>query len=670
MTRPLDALFAPRSVAVVGASATRGTWGYQLATGALAGRRYRRVHLVNPRGGELDGTPFVPSLESLDEPADLVVVAVPPAAFCSIVDDALATGTRAVVGVTAGLPGPRVVEVAARVRAAGAVLLGPNCMGVFDAAANLRLLWGDLPSGDIALFTQSGNLALELGAIAGRGGLGLSRFASLGDAADVTAVELLAACVTHDATRSVALYLESLGDGRAFLAAASAVIDAGKPVALLAAGRSAVGARAARSHTGALASDRAVLASACRDVGIILVDTPTALVEATRVAALRRPLSFGPGNRRRVGIVADGGGHGVIAADLAVGAGLDVVPFSAGLSARLAEGLPATAATTNPVDLAGAGEQDLFNYARIVAAVAASGEVDAVLLSGYFGAYGVDEPALADTEGQVADAIAAVEVPLFVHSMAPDSTTSLRLVERGVPVWRAVEHALAAIPTALRDPVRGAPVPSTGSPGGPDVRNALKRAGVRFARAQVVTTLAEARQAAVEVGYPVVLKVAGLAHKSDVGGVALDLGDEAALTRAWEAMAARLAAPAYTVEEMVATRDGVEMIVGARRDPSFGPVVLVGMGGVLAELLADTAVGLAPIDQVAALRLIESLRGSAVLDGLRGRVRVDTGALADVVAAASRVATDRPEVAELDLNPVLVTAEGAIALDLHVAEAA
>jgi acyl-CoA synthetase (NDP forming) len=669
VTRSVEALFTPRSVAVVGASATRGTWGYQLAIGALAGRRHRRVHLVNPRRGELDGSPFAPSLASLDEPADLVVVAVPAAAFGSVVDDALATGARAVVGVTAGLPAPRVVETAARVRAAGALLLGPNCMGVFDAATSLRLLWGDLPAGDIALLTQSGNLALELGAIAGRGGLGCSRFASLGDAVDVTAAELLAACAEHDATRSVALYLESVGDGRAFLDAAASAIEVGKPVVLLAAGRSPVGARAARSHTGALASDHAVLASACRDAGIILVDSPTALVEATRVAVLRRR----PGLRatgRRLGIVADGGGHGVVAADLAVAAGLDVVAFSAALSSRLAADLPATAATANPVDLAGAGERDLFSYGRVVAAVAGSGEVDAVLLSGYFGAYGVDEPSQAATEATVADAIAAAPVPVFVHSMAPDSATSHRLAGAGAPVWRAVEHALAAVPAALTTPTPVPPALGGGPPVGADLRGALECAGVRFARARRVTTLAQARQAAAELTYPVVLKSTGLAHKSDVGGVALDLTDEEALNRAWEAMAARLASPAYTVEEMVATRDGVEMIVGARRDPSFGPVVLVGVGGVLAELLADTAVALAPTDRAGALRLVAGLRGASLLHGHRGRPRVDTGALADVVAAVSRVAAGRPDVAELDLNPVLVTADGAIALDLHVAEAA
>jgi acyl-CoA synthetase (NDP forming) len=661
VSRRLEALFAPDSVAVVGASQAPAKWGYHLSRGALAGRATRRVHLVNRRGGELDGVAFAPSLAAVGEPVELVVVAVPPESFTSTVDEALAVGARAVVGVTAGLPAASVAQVAQRVRAAGAVLLGPNCMGVYDAATDLRLLWGDLPAGQIALVSQSGNLALELGAIAARGGLGFSRFASLGDAADVSAVELLRAVTRHEGTRSIALYLESVGDGRALLAAAAEAVAAGQPVALLAAGASAVGARAAHSHTGALATDARVLAAACRDAGIIVVDTPTALIEATRVSALGRWRPAG----RRLGIVGDGGGHGIVAADLATAANLDVVTFSPGLTADLASHLPATAATANPVDLAGGGERDLTSYARVVEAVAASGEVDAVLLTGYFGAYAEQDPALAATEARVADAIGAAAVPVFTHTIAPASATADRLRAAGVPVWSAVEHAVRAV-AAVAQPL------AITAPPAPDlamgvhkaaVRRQLEAAGVRFARSMPASALDEAQRAASRLGYPVVLKVAGLAHKSDVGGVALELAQPSALAAAWAAMTARLGADRpYTVEEMLDARDGIEMIVGTRRDPSFGPVVVVGFGGVLAELIDDTAVALAPVDRATAQSMVDRLRGAALLRGYRGRPPVDEEALLDVVVAVSRVP------AELDLNPVLVRPCGAVVLDLHVAE--
>ncbi|MGE5830848.1 MAG: acetate--CoA ligase family protein [Micromonosporaceae bacterium] len=658
MSRRLEALFAPDSVAVVGASPTPATWGYHLGRGALAGRARRRVHLVNRRGGELDGVALAPSLTAVGESVELVVVAVPPESLPSTVDEALAVGARAVVGVTAGVPAASVVEVAQRVRAAGAVLLGPNCLGVYDAATDLRLLWGDLPAGDIALVSQSGNLALELGAIAARGGVGFSRFASLGDAADVSAVDLLRAVATHAATRSVALYLESVGNGRALLAAATDAVRAGKPVVLLAAGASAVGARAARSHTGALASDARVLAAAGQEAGIILVDTPTALIEATRVATLGRRRPAG----RRLGIVGDGGGHGIVAADLAAAAGLDVAPFSAGLAAELARQLPGTAATANPVDLAGGGERDLSSYASVVQAVAGSGEVDAVLLTGYFGAYAEQDPALAPEEGRVADAIGAAAVPVFVHTMAAAPVTAARLRAAGVPVWGAVEHALRAVAAVARP--RPSPPPAAFDAVAGDaaaVRERLQAAGVHFARSLPAATPVEAQAAAARIGFPVVLKVAGRAHKSDVGGVALNLSDPAALEAAWAAMTSRLGAgQAYTVEEMLDTGDGVEMLVGTRRDPGFGPIVLIGLGGVLAELIDDTAVALAPLDRAAAQAMVAHLRGARLLRGYRGRPPVDVDALVDVLLAVSRVP------AEFDLNPVLVRPSGAVVLDLQV----
>jgi acetate---CoA ligase (ADP-forming) len=663
--RRLEALFAPESVAVVGASQTPSKWGYHLSRGALAGRASRRVHLVNRRGGALDGVAFAPSLTAVGEPVELVVVAVPPESFASTVDDALAAGACAVVGVTAGVPAASVATVAQRVRAAGAVLLGPNCMGVYDATTNLRLLWGDLPAGSIALISQSGNLALELGAIAARGGLGFSRFASLGDAADVTAVELLRAVTGHEATQSIALYLESVGDGRALIAAATEAVEAGTPVVLLAAGGSAVGARAARSHTGALATDARVLAAAGREAGIIVVDTPTALIEATRVAALGRRRPAG----RRLGIVSDGGGHGIVAADLADASGVDVVAFSAGLAAELASQLPATAATANPVDLAGGGEQDLASYATVVQAVAASGEVDAVLLTGYFGAYAEHDPASTAAEASVADAIGAAPVPVFGHTLAPSSATADRLRAAGVPVWGAVEHALLAV-AATATPRPSAPPPGLDvapdrAPDAGAVRQQLQAAGVRFARSRPAATLDQAHQAAAEIGYPVVLKVAGVAHKSDVGGVVLDLVDQAALDHAWSAMTTRLGrGRAYTVEEMIDPRDGVEMIVGVRRDPGFGSVVLVGFGGVLAELIDDAVVALAPLDHAGARSMVDRLRGVRLLRGHRGRPPVDQEALLDVIVAISRTA------AEVDLNPVLVRPSGAVVLDLHVAEGA
>jgi acyl-CoA synthetase (NDP forming) len=648
--RALEVLFEPASVAIIGASARPGTWGHTLATGALAGRADRPVHLVNPRGGILDGTPFA---SALTEHADLVVIATPPEHFESAVDAALDAGAQAIVGVTAGVSPAVQQAVTARVKEHGAVLLGPNCMGVADPGTRLSLLWGDLPAGDIALLSQSGNLAIELGAIARRAGLGFARFASLGNAADVTAVDLIPLLAGHERTRAIALYLEDVGDGRALLAAAEA---AQKPVVLLAAGRSAAGAAAARSHTGALATNSAVLAAACREAGIRLVRTPTELIEATRAG---RPAT----EIRTVGIVADGGGHGVIAADLASAAGVEVPRFGDALRERLAALLPPTSATGNPVDLAGGGERDITSYASVVRAVLASGEVDAALLTGYFGGYGTA------AESAVAAELAAVREstgrPLFVHSVAPESAAAGMLTAAGVPVWGAIEYAVGALGQRRMPRSTGPALPTqdlTGEPGYFGARAALTAAGVSFAEARPAGTLDEILDAAGRIGYPVALKATGHAHKTEAGGVALGLAGPAELAAAYRRM--NVSSP-FSVEAMVDTNDGVELIVGGRRDPHFGPVVLVGAGGVLTELVADTAVRLAPIGTDTAYEMVAELRVAALLAGFRGRAPVAVGALAELIATVSRLIAAYPRIRELDLNPVLVTSTGTVALDAH-----
>jgi acyl-CoA synthetase (NDP forming) len=649
----VKALFAPDSIAVFGASDRPGTWGHHLAQGAL--RSGADVQLINRRP---------PFQTALTRPCELAVVAVPAADFESTVDAALSAGAQAVVGITAGAsPSASLI---ARVRRAGAVLLGPNCLGVFDARSELNLLWGELPPGDITLFSHSGNLALELGAIARRGGLGFRRFASLGDCADLRAADLLA---HHGDARAVALYLEDFTDGRSLLAAAASVVDSGVPVALLAGGRSSVGAAAAASHTGALAGDRAVLAAACASAGVRLVDTPVELIEACRGSFARKGI-------RRIGIVADGGGHGIVAADLATARGLAVpVP---------------------PTDLAGAGEQDLGSYAREVAKLADSGAVDAVLLTGYFGGYAVDEPTLAAAEAAAADSLVAVAArfPVLVHSFAGftadgPSPTVRRLTAAGVPVWPAVEHALTAAVPLSQDRAPQDRTPQDPAPQDPgrirDIARILDQdpyinpdparilgdpywslcellPGVAYARGERVTDLDGALLAAKAIGYPVVLKALGRAHKSDGGGVALNLADEAALAHAWSRLPK---AAEYAVEEQVDVRTGVEMIVGGRRDPSFGPVVVVGAGGILAELLADSAVAPAPVDHAIACILINELRVARLLAGYRGSRALDVDSLADVVVAVSEAIAVDARIAALELNPVLVRERGSVALDRH-----
>jgi acyl-CoA synthetase (NDP forming) len=649
--RELAALFSPASVAVVGASHDPQKWGGRLARGALKGAHRRRVELVNRHGGEILGTTAYPALTDLPDAPELVVACVPSAFLRATVDEALGVGARAIVGISAGLDAVEEQAVGERVRAGGAVLLGPNCLGVFDRDEELDLApWVDFPPGEIGLIAQSGNVSLELALLAEREGLGFSRFASLGNQADLEAAELVEAFARHEATRLIALYIEDFRDGRAFAAAAQA---AGKPVVLLAAGESEAGGRAARSHTGALVSGHAVVDAACRAAGIVRVSTPRELVDAA--AALLRGKRLGG---RRIAVIGDGGGHGVVAADVAARSGLDLPLLSGELSGKLAGELPATASTANPVDFAGGAEQDIASFERVARHIAGSSEVDALLVTGYFGGYGTEDERL------VATALAALELPVVVHTLYPESAAADALRAGGALVYDAIERAIASCavrtPRETREiaPLEDAIEPVAG--GYFPARALLASAGIPFVEARPAQTAAEALAAADELGFPVVLKDLSHEHKSDGGGVILDLASDTELGAAFGAEGE------WSVERMAPLADGVELIVGARRDPRFGPTVLVGIGGVHAEVLADVAVALAPVEPDEAEKLLRSLRSAALLSGVRGRPPVDVGAAARAASALSHLAARSPWIDEIEINPLLVTPYGALGLDARL----
>ena len=696
--RDLRALFEPESVAVVGASDDPEKWGNWLARGALRGASRRAVHLVNRRGGEVMGRPAHRSLADLADPPELAVLAVPPAALDGAVDDAIAAGCRALVVITAGeadgdAGGARDAALARRARDAGVILLGPNCLGVFDAGAELELVSNDLPRGSLGLISQSGNLALEIGLLAGSAGLGFSRFVSVGNQADLEAGELIGELAAHDGTKLIAIYVEDFRDGRSFARAAEAATRAGKPVVLLAVEHTEATARAVRSHTGALASDSAAIDAACRAAGMERVRSPQELVDLAQ-GLVRAGVPRG----RRVAVLADGGGHGGVAAALASEAGLSVPALSDGLQRDLRGRLPATAAVANPIDLAGGGEADIHSFERTALAVLGSGEVDAVLMTGYFGGYSDYAETLGRGEAAVAEALAdaanATGRPLVVQTMHPETAAATTLRSRGVPVYRTIERAvgvLARLADAGERAPRGVPelpegatapepaaVPETAAAPGvaarPEsagstysgARALLAAGGVPFVPAREVSTPDEAAGAAAELGYPVVLKALGMLHKSDAGGVVTGLSDETALRAALADVRDRLAPPAFCVERMAPVGDGVELLVGAIWDARFGPVTLVALGGVFTEVLGDTAVALAPVDEPTARELLLSLRAAPLLQGARGRREVDLDAAASAVAALSRVAAAHPEIAEIEVNPLLALPDRAVGLDARV----
>ncbi|MFH0517978.1 acetate--CoA ligase family protein [Streptomyces sp. M41] len=678
MGRDLTALFDPVSVAVVGASDDPAKYGHAIAVQAVRAGRRRPVHLVNRRGGTVLGRTAATSLSAIGEPVDLAVVSVPAAGFEDAVDEALRCGARAIVAITAGFAETgdagriRQQAVAERVRAAGAVMVGPNCLGIADNTTELFLASDTFTPGGVALLSQSGNLALELQLRFAPHGLGFSRFVSLGNQADVTLVDLLADCARHDGTRAIAVYAEDFGDGRAF---AEAAAEAGKPVVLLSAGRGDASARSAQSHTGALTTSADVVTAACRDAGVELVATPRELTVA---------LAASSGARRatghRVAVLTDGGGHGVIAADAVEAAGLTVPELHEPTRQRLREALWDQSAVANPVDLAGMGEQDPGSYAETVTALLAAEEVDAVLMTGYFGGYAAADgglggggTALARGEEEAARLIAArhraTAKPLVVQSMYPESPSCRTLAAAGVPVFSATEDAARALATVAPGGQRTgvAPLPPAATPlresGYMETRRALECAGIPFPAAREVHDEAELLAATEEFEGPYVLKALHLLHKSDAGGVALGLAGPGELLAAFREMHARLGASSYSVEAMADLTDGIELIVGVNQDPRFGPVAMVGLGGVLAEALHDVAFTLAPVGAERAETLLRQLRTAALLDGVRGKPAVDIATAARAVEAITAFAAAHPEIAELEVNPLLVRPDGVLALD-------
>ncbi|MFF0561609.1 acetate--CoA ligase family protein [Streptomyces sp. NPDC004266] len=705
----LDALFDPRSVAVVGASADPAKWGYWLAAGALAGRSRRTVHLVNQRGGNLDGVPFLPDLGSLATVPEQVVVAVPPPQVRPVVVQGLAAGARCFTVITSGGSGPQEErELAALVTSHGGRLLGPNCMGVVDTTTELRLSWGDFPAGGVGLVSQSGNLALEIGRLLARAGQGFSRFVSLGNQRDIDAADALDALIAHEATRVVAAYVEDFRDGRRLARTLAAAHAAGKPVLLLTLGRSEASGRAAASHTGALVSARAVVDAVCRDTGAILLESAGELVDTAVLLAATRQ---GPGRRRareqgqgqgpcpglsravpagaagevpaspeaaRIAVVGDSGGQGALAADALAVRGLDVPVLDGATRAAVAAHLPGRGGCGNPVDLAGAGEADLRNYARITRALLDGGDTDATLLTGYFGDYATANPEQTREECEVAEELAQAAGRagrlLVVHTMARDTPALTVLRERGVPVYERIEQAATALAHAARSaratpyaPPERVPSPSRPVPDGgyESVRALLQSHGLDFPTAGFAGTADEAADAARRTGYPLVLKAMGLAHKTEAGGVALGIADETALRAAFARMRDATGVTRYAVEEMAVHPHSVELIAGVRYDPAFGPVAMVGLGGVTAELLADTALALAPLTPGRARELLLSLRHAPLLTGWRGAPAVDLDAAADALCALARAASEHPELTELEVNPLLVHPGGAVALDAH-----
>lgn len=670
----MDAFFDPGSVAVLGASNDSSKWGFWLAAGALRGAHRRRVHLINAKAASIQGHPTVARLRDLPEVPELLVISVPGPAVAAVVDEALELGVRAFLIISARVPDAD--RLAAAIREAGGRLIGPNSLGLVDSSTDLLLAWGNFTPGSLAVVTQSGQLGTEIATLSARSGLGVSRFASIGGQSDVRAAEVLATLVDDPATTQVALYLESFTGGAALVSALKALRAAGKPTMILTTGASSAGARLAKSHTGSLTSTMDTVDAACRAAGAIRLATPGQLVELAGFFAASW-LPKGP----RLGVLSDSGGQGAIAADTAENWGLEVREPGSGTVERAAAILPEADHIDNPVDLDGAGEKNLDVYADLTATFVNDPDIDAVVLTGYFGCYGQDIPTLAEAELAVVDRLgqiaAEAEKTVIVHSMSADSQAVARLWELGIPVYTSIEAAMRVLARAGFYSAHSGRLTETLELSGPvtpwgtgyaAAREVLSTAGVPVPAAVTLGKAREPAEVVPDSGLhpPFALKAGWPAHKTEVGGIALGLGDLTAVEAAYADMVGRLGEGEYLLEEMDTRDHVVEILVGGRQDENFGPLVMVAAGGTETELFADTWLELAPVTHDEALEMIARLSCSRLLTGWRGRPAADIDSLAEVIVAVSRMVAGNNEITEVEINPVRVAPGGALAVDALV----
>jgi acyl-CoA synthetase (NDP forming) len=683
MTGVLELVFNPRRVAVVGASDRPGKMGttFMRNLAAFAGE----VVPVTRSQATIDDRKAYPSLQDVPGGVDLAVLVVPAGAVPEVMADAAAAGVGAAIVISGGFAeaGPEgaalqraAVEAA---RAGGVRVVGPNCFGVqnCNAGLNASMATGTPPAGgDIALATQSGAYGMAIYTLGLEQDLRFSKVYAAGNKADISDAEVLEYLGADPESSVLCFFLESLDEGRAFYERARAITPR-KPIIVAKTGRTEAGARAATSHTAALAGNAKVWDAAFRQAGVVVARSGLEMVDAAK-ALDWQPIPAG----RRVGIVTNSGGTGVELTDLLAEEGLVVPELSPGLQAQLAGSLPAYASPRNPVDVTPDWARFAELYPLCLEALARSGEVDAVVL--VLLQRSALDPAVAEAVAQTAGRLVADggRVPVYVCWVAPrqaqgnaDLLQSARIpcFEWPERTARALGHAerYGQARARSRPPPAGvrrpAGLPALGAgPVPPDAAADLLRAfGVQVAPQALCAGEDDAAAAATGLGYPVVAKVVSerLVHKTEVGGVRLGLADEAALRAAVRDL---LALDAGARVLLQAQCPGEEVIVGGFRDPQAGPVVMAGLGGVFVEVLADVVFRLAPIDEEEAAEALGSLRGYPVLAGARGREGVDLGALSTTLAAVSRLLVALPEIAELDLNPVMAAPEGATAVDARI----
>ncbi|MFN9643585.1 MAG: bifunctional acetate--CoA ligase family protein/GNAT family N-acetyltransferase [Cyanobacteriota bacterium] len=705
---PLEPLFQPRAVAVIGASERKESVGRTLLWNLIRHPFGGTVYPVNPKRHSVLGIQAHPAIAAVPEPVDLAVIATPAATVPGLVADCAAAGVGAAIVLSAGFQEVGASGAALEARLRDALrgrpmrLLGPNCLGLMNPRTGLNATFAAAMAqpGHVGFISQSGAICTSVLDWSLRQGVGFSAFVSIGSMLDVGWGDLITWLGDDPDTHSIVIYMEAIGDARAFLSAAREVALT-KPIVVIKGGRTAQAARAAASHTGALAGSDDVLEAAFRRCGVMRVDSLSDLFDMAELLAKqpRRPAG------RRLTIVTNAGGPGVLATDALVLNGGELATLSPATLARLDAVLPPQWSHGNPVDLL--GDADPERYGQALEAVIDDPASDGVLVI-------LTPQSMTDPEAtarRLQEIASRVDKPLVASWMGGDD------VAAGETLLNAAGIATNPFPDAAarlfnslwrhNDNLRGLyetpsllPEVELGGEAGPTravaILAAVRREGrpllsewetkqilAAYEIPVVETRLASSSEAAVAaatlIGYPVVVKLHSttITHKSDVGGVVVNLRDAAAVRRAYEAMALAIrqshgeeAFAGVTVQEMVPREEGLELIVGSSVDPQFGPVILFGAGGTLVEINRDSAVALPPLNTTMARRLMEQTRIHRALEGVRGHGPADLESLEQLLVRVSRLVLDHPCIQELDINPLLASPQGTsrplVALDARI----
>jgi acetyl coenzyme A synthetase (ADP forming)-like protein len=690
----LDSLLRPKSIAVIGASRKPGSIGNGMLRHLVESGFTGPVYPVNPTADSVSSVPAFPSIKALPTVPDLAVIVVPKDLVLGVVRECVQTGVKGLVIITAGFRevGGKGVELErellALVRENGLRMVGPNCMGVMNTSSvvsmNATFAPAMPPNGPIAFMSQSGAMGMTILDYAMEYGIGISQFVSMGNKADVSGNDLIEYWQDDDEVGVILMYIEGFGNPRHFTTLARRATRR-KPVLAVKAGRSEAGAKAASSHTGALAQVDIATDALFAQCGVLRADTVEALFDAA-IAFSKAPLPAGP----RVAVLTNAGGPGIIIADACEGFGLDVAPLANETQRRLRERLPAEASVANPVDMiASATPEQVERALRII--VKDPG-IEAVIAA--YVPFGLEAPVIAaaikrGAEGSGKPVLAVLMskrgLPQGMAELQASTIPAYRFPESAAralgAMWRYRQwldrpvaevrrfdvdagRVAEIIAGALRDERERLTVP--------EAFEVLECYGIPVAPYRIAAQEDQVVEAAGEIGYPIVLKAVSpdIVHKTEAGAVKLDLRDETSLRAAWREIANSLEqeSPAAREAGVLVQRmwtGGRETIVGMTMEPQFGPIVMFGLGGVYVEVQRDVAFRVQPVSTVDAAEMIRSLRGYRILEGVRGEKGVDLERLSEVIERVSQLVGEHAEIQEMDINPFLAFPNGqaSIAVD-------